>query len=269
MKLRTYCSKAIPISQTRTFNTILSLQRAALTAFIVMAGTNAVAGAMSLFNRIQEPGSWKGVYIGAQLGTSWNRTNWQYTNPNYFNTLGPVILGNNFNFRSNGVAGGGNLGFNYQNGPLVLGLEGSVLGVDLEDKIMSPFFPTVDVYTSNVHWVATVKGRAGYACEKLLVYIDGGWAGGDTSLTLLDTEGNIRANSRLWANGWTAGAGADYKLTANLALGVAYDFIRLNVNNKSISCPSCGTGVGLGTPSVDGQIKIQAVTARLNYLFNL
>jgi outer membrane immunogenic protein len=246
--------------------------------FLVMSSTNVLAAATSSVNNIEKTASWSGFYIGAQLGKGWNRADWQYTNSNYFNTHGLLIpnylsvpgltpVGMDFDLDANGMMGGGNIGFNYQHGSLILGLEAAILDGDFKTDQQSPFFST-DRYTSNVRWFSTVKGRIGYAYRQWLIYINGGWAGGDVSLSLNDNIDNVYAHSTQWANGWTVGAGIDYKMTEHFSLGVAYDYIQLQLNNAVVSCADCNIGLLFGTPMVDSRIRTQSVMARLTYFIN-
>ncbi|MBC8013724.1 MAG: hypothetical protein H7X74_06570 [Methyloceanibacter sp.] len=36
--------------------------------------------------------NWSGFYVGAQVGGAWSETDWRYKNPNWFNTLGPIVV---------------------------------------------------------------------------------------------------------------------------------------------------------------------------------
>lgn len=211
---------------------------------------------------------WRGFYLGAQAGKAWNRTNWEYRNANYFNTLGSTVVGTNFNFSDNGFLGGINGGYNYQTGPIVLGLDATASTMSLEAQKPSPFFPTLDRYTSTAHGFVTAKARLGYALSMMLATISAGYAGGNASLTLNSPGAGVKASSRQWVNGWVAGAGADFRVTHNLALGLAFDYVRLSMNNQRIQCPNCSSGVGFGTPKVDSTLKTQVVTAKFTYLIN-
>ncbi|OGT63633.1 MAG: hypothetical protein A3E85_01635 [Gammaproteobacteria bacterium RIFCSPHIGHO2_12_FULL_45_12] len=250
------------------WNFLLTFQYAAL-ILLLLGGNMQVMASMRLHAKdLTNLDGWSGFYIGGQLGKAWNRTNWQYENANYFNTLGSTVVGTDFNFNSNSGMDGGFIGFNYQSGQLVLGLEGSLVETNLKDTNASPFFPTLDTYSYHLRDLATVKGRVGYTLKRWLISLGGGWAGSHVSLTLNDATSAIHANASEWVNGWIIEPGIDYKVTPQIALGVAYDYIKLHLNNNRVTCPSCGTGVGFGTPIVDGNLKTQAITARLSYFFN-
>ena len=237
---------------------------ACLATGMVLFARPAVADEMAAgFAQASPNAHWGGFYVGGELGWSSAEFDWDYKNANYFNTLGPAVLGSDFDQDADGVIGGGLTGYSYQSGPWVFGIEGSLATADLKDEGPSPFFPAIDTYTSEVDWLATVTGRVGYAWDSWLVFGKAGYAGADVELTLNDATSQVRANTDTWANGWTVGAGADYMVGDGIAVGLAYDFIDLSIDNETVSCPACGTGVGFGTPTVDGRIQVQSVMARL------
>lgn len=208
---------------------------------------------------------WGGFYAGGELGGAWSKFDWTYTNPNYFNTLGATLLGSDFSHSASGVIGGVFAGYNYQTGPWVLGVELSAAGSSLERQQASPFFPAIDTYTSKIDWLATATGRVGYAWDRWLVFAKGGWAGADIKLTLDDSLALVHADTSTWANGWTLGTGVEYMLREGISLGVVYDYADLSIDGKTVTCPACGSGVGFGTPIVNGDIRVQSVMARLSF----
>lgn len=209
-----------------------------------------------------EPACWQGFYINGQLGAGWNKQNARFTNANYFNTLGPDILGNKFSFRSQGFVGGGAAGYNAQCGCWVLGLDAGALGVNLKETRASPLFPDLDTFSSRLNWIAFTKLRAGYAYNCFLPFLTGGWAGGKVSMLLNDPGAGISARARDWANGWTLGAGCDYKLTQCLSLGIAYDYIHLHYRHKETDCPNCSSGIGFGTPRISNNVHTHIAVIR-------
>lgn len=233
----------------------------ALSSILLMGSLNAFA------HESREAVHWDGFYLGGQAGEAWNKAQWTYDNANYFNTLGDVFLGDHFESNAHGFIGGGYVGYGHYAGPLIFGLEGSFLGTDVQSTFSSPFFPGEDEYTVDLQYVATVKARIAIPAKDWLVYLNGGWAGGSLDLTYNDTFNPVKANSTEWANGWTVGAGLEYMLFQHLSIGILYDYFQLYLNDTSISCAGCGTGVGNGAPEVDGNIKTQVLTARGTYYF--
>jgi outer membrane immunogenic protein len=208
---------------------------------------------------------WNGFYVGAEAGWAFSAfdDDWRFTNANYFNTLGATIVGNDFGFSPDGFIGGGLAGYNRQSGNWVFGAEVGIDGTLYEDKKPSPFFPAIDTFKTEVDWIATVAGRLGYSAGRWLAYAKAGYAGGDVELRLVDTPSAIIATLDGWANGYVAGAGLEYALTDRIVFGVGYSHVGLFIDDRGMSCGTCGVGVGFGTPDVSGDINIDKVAARL------
>ncbi len=210
--------------------------------------------------------SWRNLYLGGQLGGAWSRQSWQYTNLNYFNTLGAELLGTRFAFDASNLMGGGYAGFNFQTtSPWLVGVEGSLSGANLNKTQASPFY-TTDRYTSSLNELAAVKGRLGYVNGGWLSYVSGGGAFANTSLTLADSIYNVLSTTTPWNSGWTLGAGVDYRLTQHIAVGFTYDYSDISFDSQTMSCAACGTGLGNGTPMANGDFVVQSIMARFSYL---
>jgi len=238
----------------------------AAAAFALISAGAATADGTRPSSDRQGAVDWSGFYIGGQLGGAWSKLDWQYQNANYFNTLGPVVVGNDFDHDPHGVIGGVLGGYNYQTGPWVLGVELSASAADLAQELPSPLFPKLDTTANRVNWLTTATGRVGYAWDGWLVFATGGWAGADVKLTLFDQSAAVSASDSQWVNGWTAGGGVEYMLWDGISLGAAYTYADLSLNNETVVCPNCaGIGAGFGTPIVDGDIKLQSVMARVSF----
>ena len=210
---------------------------------------------------------WTGFYLTGQLGGSWRKQHSRFRNANFFNSIGGVVLGNRFNFNSSAFIGGGGIGVNHQFcDNIVIGLEGGAWASHHNKRRNSPFFAD-DRYNSDLRWLGYAKARLGYAYNCFLVFVTGGWVGANPRLRLRDPGLDIVASSRKWVNGWSAGAGIDYKVWECFSVGVAYDYMQLIDRNRTFSCPSCGT-IGVA-PRVRSRHYVQSVVARLNYHFNL
>lgn len=212
--------------------------------------------------------SWSGLHLGAILGGGWGNTRLRYTNANYFNTLGPTVVGNTMlsNRYRNAVAGA-SLGYNIPMKKLILGLDGSALLSNLASKQISPYFPSIDYARANINFLSNITLDLGLPCNRALFYVGAGWAGANMKLVNTTSAENIRASSSVWLNGWVAKTGINYKLSPHLYTGIAYSFNRLTLGTHSISCANCGSGEGYGTPKVHGHANLQIVAINLSYLF--
>jgi outer membrane immunogenic protein len=108
--------------------------------------------------------SWTGFYIGINGGGGFGNSNW----------LDPV-LGNSGNFNTSGFLIGGTVGANYQIGQFVLGIEGDGDWQNLDGTTTGGSCAGQGCETKS-NWLATVRGRAGYAWDRVLFYGTGGAA---------------------------------------------------------------------------------------------
>jgi opacity protein-like surface antigen len=163
--------------------------------------------------------NWTGLYIGAYLGADWGPTNWTFTDD-----------GGTTNPRIAGLLGGGEIGYNYQTGKWVLGIEGDAGGTNVRGTRPCPtgFFYNCEITTN---WLATATARVGYAYwDRLLVYAKGGAAiAQDRAESWCNTVSQptipaagltgcpSQSDSKIKA-GWTAGLGAEFGLTRNVSV---------------------------------------------------
>ena len=94
--------------------------------------------------------------------------------------------------------------------------------------------------TTQANWLATVRGRAGYAWDRLLFYGTGGAAFANVQAA----AGALPFFSSTQA-GWTAGVGVEYAIWPNWTAKLEYLFVDL----ANASCPvgNCGATGGLNT----------------------
>jgi len=208
--------------------------------------------------------NWTGVYVGVNGGFTYGGSDWidsvTHTASDWFSTTGFVF--------------GGTVGANYQAGPWVFGVEGDG---DLADSNGYGTFTTTSTsslcaggcLTKN-SWLATVRGRAGYAFDRFLVYGTGGAA-----------FGNIQANftndpvTTSTVFGWAAGGGLEYALGAGWSAKAEYLFVDLGNGSCTTDCAiqnpaPAGSASALGPPTIpDVAIKFNEsiVRAGLNYKF--
>jgi TonB-dependent siderophore receptor len=180
------------------------------------------------------PFDWTGVYLGGQIGYGWadNSGRGFASTPGGLFAAGPVS-------DAQGVIGGGHVGYNYQFDQWVLGVEGSVDGATISRDTLIPVVdPTgagsgagslTGTFRSDLQ--GSVRARAGYTFDRLLVYGTGGLAIGQFSSQLslagVDLIGLFysatgeRSSTR---TGWTAGGGFEYALNTHWSLRSEYRY---------------------------------------------
>jgi outer membrane immunogenic protein len=155
---------------------------------------------------------WSGFYIGGNVG--WASGTTSISDPAF------DWFGSTFDRRKDSFTGGGQIGWNYQRGRAVFGIEADMnwlnLGkTELYDTAVGRD-PSV-VINWKWSWLATVRGRAGVAVDDILVYLTAGaaFARPRFSWTELDDPpdswpefGGVRV-------GWTVGGGIEYGVGSN------------------------------------------------------
>ena len=102
--------------------------------------------------------SWSGFYVGLNGGGAFGNSNW--TDP---------VFGNTGNFDFSGGLFGGTVGANYQIGPWVFGVEGDWDWTNLSGTTFVGSCAFVGCTTQS-NWLATVRGRVGWAWNRVLFY---------------------------------------------------------------------------------------------------
>jgi outer membrane immunogenic protein len=250
--------------------------------------------------------SWTGFYIGANVGGAW-------TNNNGGSDFGPLfppfivlppavaiptvipgqldVLGGGG--RRSGVIGGGQIGYNWQVNQFVLGVEADAVGSGLKGSSASasrtigapifavPVTQTVTVDFGHVEWMASFRGRAGFAVNQALFYVTGGGAVaefGGSRTTLVNGPGiSIPAAGTYVATnggsttrwGWTVGGGIEWAFSQNWSVAGEYRHTDFGNRSTTFDIPSGLAAAPIfftGTSS--SRLTVDQATARLNYRFN-
>jgi outer membrane immunogenic protein len=156
--------------------------------------------------------SWAGPYLGGNLGYNWGRVDNNPTKPS-------------------GLLGGVQGGYNWQNGPWVLGVEGD-LQLNAADDTFAP-------WKFSNPWFGTARGRVGYAYNNILFY-------GTAGLAFGSLRGETFGLSETHTSaGWTAGVGAEFGLAQNWSAKIEYLYVDLADDNFSITGMQNGYQFGL------------------------
>jgi outer membrane immunogenic protein len=181
--------------------------------------------------------NWTGFYAGLNAGGVVNDSSYAVNRSGIFSKPLPHL---SFSGRTVGSAftGGGQLGYNYQSGSFVFGLETDFNydGVDESESYIrghpSHFRSGQNAldYTvsQKVDFLGTFRGRLGYTpVDRFLVYATGGLAYGDVSLSTSDLSGDNLGSSLGFQTGWTVGGGVEYALTRCWTVKLEYLLIEL------------------------------------------
>ncbi len=166
--------------------------------------------------------TWTGIYIGGQIGYAWGTSN-----TNIGDNFGDFT---SFSTNNNGVIGGAHVGYNLQLNQFVIGLEGDVDGSSLSKTVSGTafvggpaFVALVPVTISgNLGVQGSIRGRLGYAWDRVLLYATGGVAFGGFSGSIQTPFGfDSLSTTRV---GWTVGGGLEYAVTNNWSIRAEYRY---------------------------------------------
>lgn len=154
-----------------------------------------------------------------------------------------------------GFVGGGQFGYNWQQGTWVYGVETDLSGTSLKSS-MSGGLPAGCLTNAanteaKVDWYGTLRGRAGWASGPFLVYGTAGLAFGEVELNSSFNGLGVLTTAQVSSTraGWVIGAGVEYLLQPNLSLNLGYQYVDL------------GT-VGLASSTTAGATASQTASTR-------
>ena len=177
---------------------------------------------------IQSIFDWTGLYIGAHAGFSRGSSSAVLRDPSASAT------GNIFD----GMIGGVQAGYNYQlRSGMLLGIEADFTFPNYltSNSVVSSLATARSAVTEQWDYVATARGRVGYAAGRWLTYATGGLAWTGERFLNMPAIGNDekKLNTRL---GWVAGAGVEYAFAPHWSVKLEYLYSRFG--NADIGFPS-------------------------------
>jgi outer membrane immunogenic protein len=246
--------------------------------------SGALAGAavaLSVTYAPAQTANWSGFYIGGHAGYAWSHIGKSMTPDPAYPVLPSFLAMMTSDFASpfsiNKFIGGGQIGFNWQSGTSVLGLEADVTSLGLHKQrqftypAMSPLPPNYIDQDVKVDWMFTVRPRLGIAVERGLFYVTGGVAiaevtatdtifhPGSGSITITGTSSKTKA-------GPTIGGGFEYLFTNNWSVRGEYLYADLGhatsraPSTKPIPFPTVNA-------SFDTHVTVHLARFGLNYKF--
>ena len=205
-------------------------------ALLAVAATAAVAADLPRAVPARAPAylpigyNWTGFYVGINGGYAWGRSHWS----SFGSSSDP-----------SGAMVGGTAGYNWQGAgsPWVFGLEGDLDWTNIKGTFVNATCP-IGCQTQN-DWLGTVRGRLGYAWDRVMPYVTGGLA-----------VGNIKASQPGFAGvndtnvGWSAGAGIEAALAGNWTAKLEYLHVDLGHTNCVVGACALSTRVGFHADEV-------------------
>ncbi len=243
---------------------------------------------------------WQGFYLGGHAGVASEDPS--VSDP--FTYVGDPTL--NSSFSSTGFIGGGQIGYNIQNGHFVFGVEGDIgyLGLSSHKSTSSdpnscsragdPYIYPAEYcfldarYSSSTGLYGDLTGRLGYSLDRILFYAKGGVAFLDADFKANYAGGNCTFDYGCGGNtnvpstfnfghsetlvGWTAGGGVEYALNPSWSMKLEYqhfDFGSMAYNySGTYYIPNTPNYKSTLSGRMDASYTADAVTLGVNFHFN-
>jgi outer membrane immunogenic protein len=185
--------------------------------------------------------NWTGFYIGINGGGAWGRSDWDAI-PGEFDISGGMV--------------GGTIGYNWQTAAWVFGLEGDADWANINGSTTGGTCFGLPCKAEN-NFLATVRGRLGYAFDRFMPYVTGGLAVGNikTSYPGFTTVDDTNA-------GWTAGGGIEFAFAGNWTAKVEY----LHVDLGDVSC-TVGTACFVAGSGNTAKLTEEVLRGGVNFRF--
>jgi len=204
---------------------------------------------------------WSGFYIGVNAGGGIANSK------SDFSVAGGTPFASVNNYLP-GAVGGGQAGFNWQNGAAVVGIETDIQASSLKGGIMTPCagglcgLPLSASYNQNLPWFGTVRGRVGVAASGWLIYATAGWAYARLETDAFASAPGATATFSLheMRNGWTAGGGIEVAFAPSWSAKLEYLYLDFGNDGTTMNFAAL--------PIVDdAHFTMNVVRAGVNYRF--
>ena len=193
--------------------------------------------------------NWTGFYIGANGGYGWG----------HVSTV-DAVFGTSTSHDTSGGLAGGQIGYNWQVGTWVYGVEADGDWADIRGSAPCPN-PAFNC-ASDTRALASFRGRIGWAAGPALLYATGGLGYANARYSTLTAAGGVPGggstgfySSDRW--GWAAGAGIEYGFSPNWSAKLEY----LHYGFDSATAPA-------GTLSIDPisvTLRVDTIKIGVNY----
>jgi outer membrane immunogenic protein len=197
---------------------------------------------------------WSGFYIGANGGWGSSRNSWD--------SVAPFPAGPEGSHDATGGVAGGQIGYRWQTGTWVFGVEGQGNWADLKGSNLSTLFAG-SRNESKIDAFGLITGQIGYAANNVLFYVKGGAAVTSNRNRIIDVATGALASTgddTRW--GGTVGVGLEYGFAPNWSAAVEYDHLFMQDRTLNFTTPA---GVLVGTDRIRQDVDL--VTVRVNYKF--
>ena len=252
--------------------TLSSVGVACVLAAAFAGSANAADMALKAPSYAAPASTWTGFYMGVNGGAGWATAASSIDLTALAGGVGGLGALGNFPVGSheiNGFLGGGQIGYNWQSGNIVFGVEGDGDWADVEGTA-----PCIEVLscTAKVNWTADATARLGVLpMSNMLIYVKGGaaWAGLNYNLSssgVLGVAGaSINSSLTTTKTGGLLGLGTEYLFAPHWTAKIEYNYADFGSHTDSFVLTEPGVG-SIAVP-VQTTLQMHTVKAGVNYHF--
>jgi outer membrane immunogenic protein len=158
-----------------------------------------------------------GLYIGLNAGYSWQDLSGVFDNEGDSTNLSGIDL--------NGAIVGGQIGYNYQTGQFLIGIEADISTLAQDETIVNDADDVLfDTLNADIVYLGSVRARLGWAINNWLLFGSVGW--GYSELKFTENSPNatppFNGTIRLTDNGLVYGGGVEVLLAYGVSLRGEY-----------------------------------------------
>lgn len=230
---------------------VASAIRSAILGGILAAGVGSAGADQTQLANPAPVRDWSGLHIGGSAGGFWGEQSGDFvTGPtqavNGFSAV-PAAAPISLDGVSRGAAAGLGLGYNFQHGPFVFGIEGELSAIGFNANVTAgpgtPGFRTGGIkpqyayFKQTANGFAAIQGRLGYTFGNMLLSVSGGPAfaranlqsyfPGDNAVSTSFPDGfpNASASRSVTLPGFVVGSEVDFSISDRWSLGLAYEHV--------------------------------------------
>lgn len=168
--------------------------------------------------------SWTGFYFGGQIGRGGATLDGVVDSADL-----PAFQGRADRLDLDGLAFGGHAGYNMQYGMWIVGVEGDINWLDAKDSVEDAGGAAPrDFIEGDIERLATLRGRAGFATGRALLFVTAGVAFVDAKFTSVNEPDNPEIGVINFDDvGFVMGGGLEYAVTNSVRAriqGLHYNF---------------------------------------------
>jgi outer membrane immunogenic protein len=225
--------------------------------------------------------SWAGWYIGGNIGGGWGRAGSDTV------TFAPSAAGSIPGGASlalpgmsaSTLLGGAQIGYNWQRGPIVYGLEADIDGQKWNAaQSLTAFAPGLgtlfvpgDAFSVQSQWQGAFLGRVGYAWDRTLLYVTGGLAVTNvkvsSSFVVFGLDPATAGSGSKTLAGATFGGGIEHALSSKWSVGLEGRYAWYGASTYSTGTVALGAPPIFDPVTQSVHVNTGLVVGKVNYHF--